>query len=365
MTRDEWRSARLLFSPELTSGGLDYGELARPEVFEAVRSQRFPGPVRRMRQRLAQRRGKIGMEGDLFAPLMHARRAVLGDDAAHGAPRILVRVDEFPHCQADDDPASFGTEQYARFHEILKGAGVPYLAAVLPRVASSPYDPAGRESRPLDDGELELLERMRADGVELATHGLDHRTRHSSCRRHSELTGLNLPALAAVLDRGEAELLNHGIAAKVFVPPYNRFGRAQYDALAGRYDVVCGGPESVGLLGFHRAPLWRGEAVYFPSYSPLYGKAQDVVGAIDRLAALEVPVWGQVTLHWGWERNDSFASLERSVERLATFAQPWGSFLAEVAQSRDTVEAAPASRLLASPAQRRPGYAARRSARVA
>lgn len=364
MTRDEWRSARLLFGPELTAGTLDYAELARPEVFSAVHSRRFPGPVTRLRERLAQRQGRTNVESDLFGPLMNARRAVLGDEA-HGAPRILVRVDEFPHCLAADRPESFGTKQYARFHEILKDAGVPYLAAVLGRVPHDPYNPAARGNRQLDESELAQLELMRTDGVEIATHGLDHRSRHKSSRRRSEMVGMGDAALGTLLDRATAEFMNRGLDPRVFVPPYNRFARGQYDELAARYDVVCGGPESVGLLGFHRAPLWRGDAVYFPSYSPLYGRSEDVVAGIERLAALEVPVWAQVTLHWGWEQEDSFASLERSIERLAEYAQPWGEFLAEAAFSRDVVEAVPSTRLLASPARRRPGFGAGRSSRVA
>jgi len=363
MTRDEWRSARLLFSPELSSGELDYAELARPDVLSALRTQPFRGPVRRLRERLALRRGKLELERDLFGPLMHARRAVLGE-AAHGAPRILVRVDEFPHCLAADSPDEFGTERYARFHDLLTGAGVPYLAAVLSRIPSKPYDPSADGSRPLDAAEIDYLQTMRSDGVEFATHGFDHRTRHKGNRRHSELVGLGELGLSSLLDRATAQLAEHGLDPKVFVPPYNRFSRGQYDELAGRYDVVCGGPESVGLLGFHRAPLWRGDAVYFPSYAPLYGRAEDAVRAVERLAALEIPVWAQVTLHWGWEAKDSFAGLERALGRLAAFARPWSELLDEVARSRDAVESAPASRLLASPARRRPGYAAR-SSRVA
>jgi hypothetical protein len=364
MTRDEWRSARLLFGPELAGGDLDYAELARPEVFNAVRSQRFPGPVRRFRERLAQRRGKLDLGVELFNPLMHARRTVLGD-AAYGSPRVLVRVDEFPHCQAADDPSRFGTESYRRFHELLKGAGIPYLAAVLTRVSNDPYNPSATGNRALDEQEIAFLKQLKEDGVEFATHGFDHRTRFKSGRRHSELMGLSDLAVEKLLDRAGSELRAIGLAPKVFVPPYNRFSAGQYPTIAARYDVVCGGPESVGTLGFHRAPLWRGDAVYFPSYAPFYGRAEEAVDAIAGLAAMEVPIWAQVTLHWGWEAKDSFASLERSLERLASFAQPWSNFLGEVAASRDAVDSAPATRLLASPARRRPGYGQGRSARVA
>lgn len=357
-TRDEWRSARLLFAPELASGALDYSELARPEVLSALRSRPLPSAPRRLSQRLAQRRGRLDAQAETVAAFMHARRAVLGE-AAYGRPRVLVRVDEFPHCRAADEPELHGTAAYARFHELLHEAGVDYLVAVLPMVARDPYDPAGRDSRPLDAGELEQLALLRSDGVEFATHGFDHRTRESSARRRSELSGLSAAELTSLLDRSTARLADVGIAPRVFVPPFNRFDAGQYPLLARRYDVVCGGPESIASMGFQRGPLWRDDAVYFPSYAPLYGRAEDVVGELERLAALEAPVWAQVTLHWGWERKDDFRGLARSVERLAAFTRPWSELLVEIDTSRDAVAQPSTTRLLASPARRRPGYAAR------
>jgi len=54
------------------------------------------------------------------------------------APRLLVRVDEFPHAQAWDEPERLARHGSERFHEIMAGTGVPYLIAVLPRVSRAP-----------------------------------------------------------------------------------------------------------------------------------------------------------------------------------------------------------------------------------
>ena len=71
-----------------------------------------------------------------------------------------MRVDEFPHYQAWDEPDRFGAGRFERFHEIMAGAGVPYLVAVLPRVSRSPLSPTGTESRALEDEEIALLRRL-------------------------------------------------------------------------------------------------------------------------------------------------------------------------------------------------------------
>jgi len=45
-----------------------------------------------------------------------------------------------------------------------------------------------------------------------------------------------------------------GIRTRIFVPPFNRFSRSQYPILASRYEIVCGGPESVVEMGFEATP---------------------------------------------------------------------------------------------------------------
>jgi peptidoglycan/xylan/chitin deacetylase (PgdA/CDA1 family) len=199
--------------------------------------------------------------------------------------------------------------------------------AVSPRVARDYLDPDGTESRPLDDRELDLLRRLAADGVSFAMHGYDHRTRSREPRRRSELAGLTPAAIEELLERSAGGLAQAGVEARVFVPPFNRFDADHYPVLARRFDVVCGGPETVPVLGFHRTPLWRGDAVYLPSYPPLYGRALEVAAALERLLDAGTAIWAPVTLHWGWEADDGWRGLRRLVRVLAGCAVPWPDFL--------------------------------------
>ncbi|PRC57263.1 hypothetical protein C6A85_34440, partial [Mycobacterium sp. ITM-2017-0098] len=83
-------------------------------------------------------------------------------------------------------------------------------------------DPDQRESRPLDDDEVAMLERLQHDGVTIALHGRDHRTRFASPRRRSELSGLHASATGELLDTALAELESAGLSRpRVFVAPYN------------------------------------------------------------------------------------------------------------------------------------------------
>jgi Uncharacterized protein conserved in bacteria (DUF2334) len=266
-------------------------------------------------------------------PLLAARRATLGEDGA-APPRFLIRVDEFPHYQAWDDPDRFGSSEFERFHEIMSSAGAPYLLAVLPRVSREPLSPVASGFRRLDDTEAAMLQRLASEGVSFALHGRDHRTRFASPRHHSELSGLTIAQTEQLLEEALAELARHEIRPDVFVPPYNRFDAPQLVALARRFPIVCGGPESIGLMGFQRPPQWRGETVYLPSYRPAYGHAAEVLTAVDRLIERAVGLWIPVVLHWGWEAQAGFGDLERLADRIAPFATRWEDFRSAIDRSR-------------------------------
>jgi peptidoglycan/xylan/chitin deacetylase (PgdA/CDA1 family) len=251
-----------------------------------------------------------------------------GKAAGTGRPWPLVRVDEFPHATAFDSSGRFGTEAFKRFHAVLAEAGVPYLLAATPRVSRDYLDPEQDEWRPLEDAEIAELQDLKRDGVTFALHGLDHRTRYANPRRHSEFCGLGIAEMEERIDLALSILAEIGIETPVFVPPFNRFDAAQYALLAERFDVVCGGPESIRLLGFRPTPIREGDAVYLPSYAPLYGRAAAVLPGIERMIEAEEALWAPITLHWGWELDDDFAGLKRLCGHLAGLASDWGRFLA-------------------------------------
>jgi peptidoglycan/xylan/chitin deacetylase (PgdA/CDA1 family) len=290
-----------------------------------------------MAQRLAMRRGRLSFEQAVMQR-ERARREALGA-ARLRSPRFLVRVDEYPHWLADDEPLRYGTEAFEHFHGIMQSAGVPYLLAVVPQPSQRPLDPRAGGCRELSDAELSVLRRVRTEGVELAVHGLDHRTRDVHPRRQSELLGRSPEELRERVARADELLAPLGERARVFVPPWNRFDAGQWPVLSERYDVVCGGPESVMQVGFHGSPTWWHDAVYLPSYAPFYEHAQAIEPAARRAIDRRGGGWIPIVLHWGWEAEDGWHDLEALARTLSGHAAPWSAFLAELDAVRE-VEAA-------------------------
>jgi hypothetical protein len=331
--QDQLRTAGLLFDAELAAGTLAPQALLAPAVTRATRVRTVPPRAVRIAEQVRQRLATLDYESAVVPSLLAARRAALGNLSA-APPRFLIRVDEFPHYLAWDRPERYGTDAFERFHEIMAGAGVPYLVAVLPRVSRQPLSPGASGSRALQEDELEMLRRLAGERVSLALHGRDHRSRFRSPRRHSELCGLDPARTEELLDDALSGLARHGIRPDVFVAPYNRFDARQLPALARRFEVVCGGPESIGTLGFHSTPQWRGEAVYLPSYAPVYGRAAGMLAAAERLIEGAGGLWVPVVLHWGWEMDEDWVALRRLLERIAAYAADWRDFHAAIERSR-------------------------------
>jgi hypothetical protein len=331
--QDQSRTARLLLDAELTSGTLAPGALLIPRVRAATHVRPVPSRPVRVAEQLRYKLGGLDFDSAVVNPLVAARRTALGGDGA-APPRFLIRVDEFPHYQAWSNPARFGASGFERFHEIMAGSGVRYLVAVLPRVSREPLSPTATGSGPLDDGEAAMLGRLASDQVSFALHGRDHRTRLRSPRHHSELCGLSGAQTEQLLDEALAELAVHRIRPDVFVPPFNRFDAPQLGALAQRFAIVCGGPESIGLMGFQRPPQWRGEAVYLPSYAPVYGTAAQVLPAVEGMIERALGLWVPVVLHWGWEAEAGWRDLERLAGRISRYTVHWEDFRAAIERSR-------------------------------
>jgi glycosyltransferase involved in cell wall biosynthesis len=344
VTADELRSAALLFDRELREGTVALDELDVGAVRRAVAGRRIPSRPRRRFEQITVGRRIGPFEDDSVDVMAAARRAVLGDRGAAPA-RLLIRIDEFPCYDTLSEP-THSVEGFERFHSIMSGAGVPYLIAAQAAVAERPLEPAADSGRRLDAAEREVLARLAADDdVTLALHGYDHRTRIADPRRRSELVGLDGEELEAFLHRGMETLGELGIEPRVFVPPFNGFSADQYATLAARFDVVCGGPETVAQVGYRRTPLWWGDAVYLPSYPPYYTRARHFAPVLEALASARPGTFVPVTMHWSWEVDDGWEHLERVAPLLSPLAARWDELLDAADRSR-AAPAEPTARLL-------------------
>jgi hypothetical protein len=284
-------------------------------------------PVRQLERALT-KVGRLRWETSHARPLARA--------FTPAPPRFLVRIDEFPHYQSRDEPDEYGTPFMREFMSAL--GELPLLVAVVPRGAHDALDPHDTGSLELQPDELRLLAELREQGCVFALHGLTHRTRHAHPRRRSELSGLEPPELLALVDEGLELLARAGIETRVFVPPFNRFDRSQFGVLAERFDVICGGPESVAQMGFLPGPSWQGDAVYLPSYAPLYGAAADVARAAERLIEAELPVWAPIVLHPGWEKPDHCEGVRALARTIEGNTASWTEFLDAVDGSRSAAD---------------------------
>lgn len=271
--------------------------------------------------------GRLGREeplhGHLLARTVALRQALRARRRLPpgAGPRFLLRVDDFPRW---DLPL----EEYLAFHRALGGA--PYLVGVTPRLAKNPLDQSDRETRALTGAERTALDRLVAEGAQVALHGLTHRTR--ATRPHSELAGLTGAEAGALLDEGLAALDRPALG---FIPPFNHFAPEHWPALARRFALVAaGGRESPRSFGLFSSPAALDRGLYVPSYAPAYGRARDVRRFVETLIhETSEEVWVPLTLHWAWEREDRFAGVSALVGALRGRLWRWQDLVDEARRS--------------------------------
>jgi len=246
----------------------------------------------------------------MIKKVVKLRRAVghLFKKGSDGSPQYLVRVDDFP---------SLGTrsEIFLRFHEILQGSGIPYILGVTPYLCN----------RELSKSEEEILYRLIGADVEIAMHGITHQT--ESCCVLSELIGLNRKTLEDKFSMGFRILENLGLDPQFFIPPFNAFELDCIPVLREYFVGICGGPESVNIVGYRISPSFLADVLYVPSYFPAYGKSYMIMQFVRETLKLSEAIIIPITIHWASEIDDNFARVRLLCRFLKGHVQRWSDLV--------------------------------------
>ena len=236
----------------------------------------------------------------------------LGLDEPEPPAKFLLRVDDFPS-------PFLPSEQFLAFHEMAAAHGLPYLLAVTPFLERE----TGRVG--LLDAELKILHRSVREGAELALHGFTHRSRYRNYA--SELLSMPAPSLRRELERAESYLREQGLRTTGFVAPYNSYDPFTVSVLAERYELLCGGPESVTAIGYRLGPSFLMQRLYVPSYRFAYDVQGQGLGRLDQLIREAGGLIVPITLHWANEVKTNFASFRLLCGRLAGHTLSWAELV--------------------------------------
>jgi hypothetical protein len=267
----------------------------------------LPAPVTRVAQRLGFPLGTFVARETMAARHRHG--------ASDVPPRVLIRVDDYPHWNVP-------TARFWEFHTRMAERGIPYLLAATPFLSSAPLTPAS-PPRPHRAEEWEALRAAVARReIEIALHGVTHRTRSSHLA--SEFDGLALDEAHAAIDEAWRCLVARGCPPVAFVPPFNRLPPTLWDALPRECRVLCLGPESLRDVPLLPSPVSLRERTVVLSLSPFYGRASEIARALRRGHWLERP--GAIiplTLHWTWELADDFAAVAELADLVRERVTRW------------------------------------------
>ena len=164
-----------------------------------------------------------------------------------------------------------------RFHAIMRGRprALPdrRAGAVADRPALSERDGrAGRSTRPSRGARGARGRRRRVAPARLRPPEPLRRTRAGGPSSRARSRG----RWSASSTPGRRCFAGSGTRAAGLRPALQHIHGGQYDALAQRYDVVCGGPETVARARLQSDPAVARGRRLSPSYPPLYGRAAQV-----------------------------------------------------------------------------------------
>jgi hypothetical protein len=232
---------------------------------------------------------------------------------------VLLRVDDYPHWTVP-------TDRFWDFHARLAVEEVPYLLAATPFLATQPLAPES-PARAHHEEEWDALRVAVGRGeLDVALHGVTHRARGRG--RASEFDGMGATQATAEIARAWRFLIARGCPPVAFVPPFNRLPPALWSALPLNCAILCLGPESLRDVPLLPAAANVGGRRVVLSLPPFYGRARDVLRALERGQWLEkrgaiLPI----TLHWTWELADDFAAATALARHLRGHAHRWTELL--------------------------------------
>lgn len=240
--------------------------------------------------------------------------AGIAQPAAADSPMVLLRVDDYPHW-------SVGLERYWVFHRQMAEADVPFLLAATPFLVANPLMPDSPPRGLVAEEWSKLAAAVARGEVEVALHGITHRTRDPG--RASEFDGVPAADAAEGLANAWRALEERGCHPVAFVPPFNRFPPILWSALPPECRIVCLGPESLEDTPALPVPTYADGRCVVMSLPPFYGRARAILRALRRGRWLErAGAVLPITLHWTWELEDRTGVTEL-IEAVAPFATRW------------------------------------------
>jgi hypothetical protein len=226
-------------------------------------------------------------------------------------PVCVIRVDDFPRWDLQ-------FSDYEKFHNILRNNKIPYLLGVTPHAALHPLEVDCTEFLNLEKDEIEFLKAAKQQSVTIAFHGYNHKTNGEA---RSEFDSIDQRAIEQKIENGLRYLKeNIGVTTDIMIPPFNHFGRWTIPILGKYFRIICGGPETLPILGLAQSPsLLEDNIVYIPSYRPLYGRTAYINRFLKKFIKKQKYAFLPITIHWAWEENEGYKDLQEFCSLIQNF----------------------------------------------
>ena len=225
-----------------------------------------------------------------------------------GHPMFLIRVDDFPHWERTLD-------DFKRFHSIMEKFNAPYLLGVIPCMSIDIYNPFNNYFNRLDREQAQLIKHPL---IEVAMHGFSHQTNSPGEKR--EFAGIKKEEVIEKIEKGLGIFNEYGIRPAAFIPPFDRIDMTFYEVIAGYFKIITGGRASVKNMGYKLSPVLLKDALYVPSYRPLYSTCYRIVNFLKQ-KNINREILLPIVIHWADEPD--YTSLTELLNMVKGYVLNW------------------------------------------
>jgi len=237
-----------------------------------------------------------------------------GIKETEGEPLFLIRIDDFPHWNKT-------LNDFKKFHHIMEEFKTPYLLGVTPYLSLNRHNPFNTNFKILQPEEAETIKHPL---IEIAMHGLTHQT--NNIRKNMEFAGLKEKEVSTKIEKGLEILRKSGITPRAFIPPFDEIDITSYGVISKYFRIITGGPASAKYLGYKVSPSFFKDAVYVPSYRPLYSTCQRAADFIKQ-HNIRRPVILLIVIHWANEEKEEYYHLKELLKVIKGNIFNWNDLL--------------------------------------
>jgi len=229
-------------------------------------------------------------------------------------PLFLIRIDDFPHWELDN-------QEFKKFNEIMEKFEIPYLCGIIPKLSLNRKNPLNTKFRILVKEDIEIIKHPL---IEIGMHGYTHQT--IKYGKSKEFAGIDEKKAEEKIMNGLKTFKNFELEPIAFIPPFDEIDLPSYKIISKYFKIITGGPSSTKNLGYKVSPCFFENSIYVASYRPLCNSCFEIYKFLKE-NEIERKIILPIVIHWANEAKNNYEYLKELLKIIKGNVIRWKDLL--------------------------------------